>query len=91
MHSRQLSIVNPRATALEPRTSRPCILLGGETFQAATLLKLTGGLRRIDFYVSEEEYSKLCELRGACTVEILLESLMMFSEQRIHVVSKLIF
>ena len=43
MHSRQLSIVNPRATALEPRTSRPCILFGGETFQAATLLKLTGG------------------------------------------------
>lgn len=38
------------------------------------LLKLTGGLRRIDFYVSEEEYSRLCELRGACTVEILLES-----------------
>ena len=50
MHSRQLSIVNPRATALEPRNPRPCILLGGETFQAVTRMKLTcGKARQTDF------------------------------------------
>lgn len=38
------------------------------------LLKLTGGLHRIDFYVSESEYSGLCARMGEGTVETLLES-----------------
>lgn len=38
------------------------------------LLKLTGGLRRISFCVTEEEYRGLCVRSGEGTVETLLES-----------------
>jgi len=46
----------------------------GEAGQRRELLKLTGGLRRIDFYVSESEYSGLCARMGEGTIETLLES-----------------
>ena len=45
-----------------------------EASQHRELLKLTGGLRRIDFYVSEKEYFRLCDLCGGGTVETLLEA-----------------
>lgn len=38
------------------------------------LLKLTGGLRRISFYVTDKEFNGLCARIGAGTIEMLLES-----------------
>ena len=38
------------------------------------LLKLTGGLRRISFYVTDKEYDRLCACTGAGTIETFLEA-----------------
>ncbi|NBB78350.1 MAG: hypothetical protein GVY36_02735 [Verrucomicrobia bacterium] len=38
------------------------------------LLKLTGGLRRISFYVTDEEHDGLCVRSGAGTIETFLEA-----------------
>jgi len=38
------------------------------------LLKLTGGLRRISFYVTDEEFKELCARSGAGTIENFLEA-----------------
>jgi len=38
------------------------------------LLKLTGGLRRVSFYVTDEEYKGLCARGGSGTNESFLEA-----------------
>jgi len=41
---------------------------------SAELLKLTGGLRRVSFYVTDEEYKGLCARGGSGTNESFLEA-----------------
>jgi hypothetical protein len=45
-----------------------------EASRQRELLKLTGGLRRISFYVTDEEYRRLSTRSGGGTTETLLEA-----------------
>ena len=45
-----------------------------EASQQRELLKLTGGLRRISFYVTEREFSEIGRRAGGGTIEGLLEA-----------------
>lgn len=58
-------------TALE-QASAQCE--SSEAERQRELLKLTGGLRRISVYVTEEEFTGLCARTGAGTIETFLEA-----------------
>ncbi len=58
-------------TALEQATKQRNL---GEDARRRELLKLTGGLRKVSFYLSDQEYHKLCSCVGAGTLETFFES-----------------